>query len=465
MSEQRTWALLREAMRGGTHDFTEGSLDRAIILLAVPMVMEMVMESLFAIVDVFWVSKLGADAIAAVGLTESLLALVYALAMGIAMAATATVARRVGEKRPDEAARAAAQALILGVLFSLPIGLVGVIYAKELLHAIGGSPAVVAVGTPYFALTMASNITILGLFVINAIFRGAGDAAVAMRVLWFANALNIVLGPLFIFGIGPFPRLGVTGAAVATTIGRGLGVVVQLFLLFGGRGRIVIRREHFAPDRATLATMSGIAASGTLQSLIGTASWIGLVRILSSFGSAALAGYTIGMRLVMFAILPSWGLSNAAATMVGQNLGADKPERAEAAVHRAGLWNTIVLGIIGMIFVVFAGPICAPFAPPASNPDVFRYAVSSLRITSCGFLFYGYGMVFGQAFNGAGDTWTPTWLNLACFWAFEIPLAWALSKTALGPSGVFASIAIAFSALTLVSAVVFRRGGWKTRRV
>jgi putative MATE family efflux protein len=462
MSEKSAWSILREAMRGGSHDFTEGSLDRAIVLLAIPMVMEMIMESIFAIVDVFWVAKLGADAVAAVGFTESLLALVYALAMGVAMAATATVARRVGEKRPEEAARAAAQSLVLTVLFSLPIAIASILYAPALLRVIGASPSVVALGTPYLAITLGSNVVILGLFVINAIFRGAGDAAVAMRVLWFANILNIVLGPLLIFGVGPFPKMGVTGAAVATAIGRGCGLLLQIYLLFFGRGRIAIRGRHFSPHRETLTTLGSIAWSGTLQSLIGTASWIGLVRILAPFGSAVLAGYTIGMRIVMFALLPSWGLSNAAATMVGQNLGAARPDRAEASVHRAGLWNTVVLTVIGILFVIAAGPICAPFA---KDPEVHRWAASSLRITSYGFLFYGYGMVFGQAFNGAGDTWTPTWLNLACFWAFEIPLAWLLAKTWLGPSGVFASIAIAFSALTLVSAFVFKRGRWKTRKV
>jgi len=456
-------ALLREALRGGQEqDFTEGSLDRAIILLAVPMVMEMAMESLFAIVDVFWVSRLGADAVAAVGLTESMLALVYALAMGISMAATATVARRIGEKRPEDAARAGGQVLLLGVLVSVPLAIAGALFAPQLLALMGATPSVIATGSSYAAVMLAGNATILGLFLINAIFRGAGDALVAMRVLWIANILNIVLGPLFIFGVGPFPKLGVLGAAVATTIGRGIGVLLQLYILFGGGTRVRMRASDLRPDKATLASVSKIAASGTAQAAIDTASWIGLVRILSSFGSAALAGYTIGMRVVVFAILPSWGLSNATATMVGQNLGAGKPERAERSVYRAGLWNTVFLGAVGVVFILFARPILRPFAP---DPAVLDHAVSCLRIVSAGFFCFGFGMVFTQTFNGAGDTWTPTLLNLACFWAFEIPFAWVLSRTSLGPIGVYTAIAAAFSALAVVSGLMFRRGGWKARKL
>jgi putative MATE family efflux protein len=391
-----------------------------------------------------------------------MLAIVYAVAMGVSMAATATVARRIGEKKPEEAAVAAGQVLILGVLVSLPISVLGAIFAPELLAIMGATPQVIAIGSSYAAVMLGSNATFLGLFLINAIFRGAGDALIAMRVLWIANFFNIVLGPLFIFGVGPFPRLGVTGAAVATMIGRGIGVLLTLYVLFGGGSRVRVRLSHLRPERETLATVGRIAASGTAQAAIDTASWIGLVRILSSFGSAALAGYTIGMRIVVFAILPSWGLSNATATMVGQNLGAEKPERAEQAVYRAGLWNTVFLGTIGVVFIAFARPILTPFA---KDPAVLDYAVSCLRIVSTGFFFYGFGMVFTQAFNGAGDTWTPTLLNLLCFWAFEIPFAWVLSRTSLGPNGVFASIAAAFSALAVVSAIMFKRGRWKARKV
>lgn len=456
------FATIREALAGGSHDFTTGSLDRALVLLAIPMVAEMLMESLFAVVDVFFVGKLGSAAVAAVGLTESLLALVYAVSMGVAMAATAVVARRVGERKPEEAAAAAGQALLLGAVISAAISVVGVMFAPAMLRAMGGEEEVVRIGSPYAAVMLGGNATIVALFVMNAIFRGAGDAAISMRVLWLANGLNIVLGPMFIFGIGPFPKLGVLGAAVATTLGRGVGVALQVYVLLGGHARVAVRLRHLKPDGSTLRAMFRIAASGTLQSVIGTASWIVLSRILAAFGSAALAGYTIGMRIVMFAILPSWGLSNAAATMVGQNLGASRPDRAEQAVWRAGLWNTVVLTLIGALFVVFARPICRPFT---DDPAALVHATDSLRIVSAGFLFYGFGMVFGQAFNGAGDTWTPTWLNLLAFWAFELPLAWFLAHHGLGAHGVYWSIALAFSAMAVASGLVFRRGSWKTRTV
>jgi putative MATE family efflux protein len=450
-------ATIRAALRGGEHDFTEGSLDRAIVLLAIPMVLEMAMESLFAIVDVFWVSKLGADAVAAVGITESLIAIVYAIGMGLSMAATATVARRIGEKKHEEAAAAAGQSVTLGILVSIPIAIFGALYAGPLLRVMGASEEVVRVGTGYTALALGSNVIILLLFLINASFRGAGDAAVAMRVLWFSNALNIVLGPIFIFVF----KMGVTGAAVATTVGRGLGVLLQLHLLLGGTSRLRVRARHLVPSFAAISSLLRIGVGGTVQSIIGTASWIGLVRIIAPFGAAAIAGYTIGMRMIMFAILPSWGLANAAATLVGQSLGANKPERAEAAVSRAGWWNTGVLLAIGLAFVVAADPIAGAFT---KEPEVRRMAASSLRIVALGFPFYGFGMVFGNAFNGAGDTRTPTWLNLLCFWAIELPLAWFLSAR-FGPRGAFASIAVAFSLLAVFSGMVFKRGAWKRAQV
>ncbi|WP_437283254.1 MATE family efflux transporter [Sorangium sp. So ce375] len=457
------WATLRDAVRGGEHDFTTGSIDRAIALLAIPMVMEMVMESLFVVVDVFWVSRLGADAVAAVGLTESLLALVYAMAMGLAVAASATVARRVGEGRPEEAAAMAGQAITLGLLISLPISAVGALLASRLLAVMGATPGVIATGTPFAAIMLFGNATILMLFVINAIFRGAGDAALSMRVLWLSNALNMALGPCFIFGLGPFPELGVAGAAVGTTLGRGAGVALQIFFLTRGSGRVRVRARHLVPDPAALTALLRLFANGAFQSIIGTASWIGMVRILAPFGSAVLAGYTIGMRVIVFAILPAFGLSNAAATMVGQNLGAGRPDRAEAAVYRAGIWTTVMLGAVGVVFAVGAGAIVGAFSDDA---EVLRFGTQALRIVSCGFLFYGFGMVFTQAFNGAGDTWTPTLLNFACFWLWEIPLAWGLSRAAgVGPAGVFIAIAVAFSTLALAGGLVFRRGAWKLRRV
>ncbi|CAN94536.1 MULTISPECIES: MATE family efflux transporter [Sorangium] len=457
------WSTLRDAVRGGEHDFTTGSIDRAIALLAIPMVMEMLMESLFVVVDVFWVSRLGADAVAAVGLTESLLALVYAIAMGLAVAASATVARRVGEGRHEEAAAMAGQAIVLGLLISLPISAVGALLASRLLAAMGATPGVIAIGAPFASIMLLGNATILMLFVINAIFRGAGDAALSMRVLWLSNALNMALGPCLIFGLGPFPELGVAGAAVGTTLGRGTGVALQVFFLTRGSGRVRVRARHLVPDPAALAALLRLFANGALQNVIGMASWSGLVRIIAPFGSAALAGYTIGMRVIVFAILPALGLSNAAATLVGQNLGAGRPDRAEAAVYRAGIWTTVMLGAVGVAFAVGAGAIVGAFTDDA---EVLRFGTQTLRILSCGFLFYGFGLVFTQAFNGAGDTWTPTLLNFVCFWLWEIPLAWGLAGAAgLGPAGVFVAIAAAFSTLAVAGGLVFRRGAWKLRRV
>jgi len=459
----RLLSTLAEAVRGSRQDFTEGPLGRAVFLLAVPMVMEMALESIFAVVDVFWVSKLGADAVATVGLTESMLALVYALAVGLSIGAAATVARRIGEHDPERAARTAVQAIALGVAVAVPIGIAGAALAPRLLAVMGASPAVLASGSGFTRVMLGGNIVIVLLFLINAVFRGAGDAAVAMRVLWLANVVNLILDPCLIFGLGPFPRLGVTGAAVATTTGRGLGVLFQLYLLFRGHGRIRLRREALRLMPDVMWRLLCVSGTGVFQALVGTASWIGLVRILSGFGSAALAGYTIALRVIIFALLPSWGLSNAAATMVGQNLGAKKPERAEKAVYLAGLYNVIFLGVVGLFFVLFAGPLVRLFT---SDPDVVPFGVDGLRIVSCGFLFYAWGMVIVQSFNGAGDTWTPTVINLFCFWLLEIPLAWVLARPAgLGPRGVFLAITIAFSTLAVVGVVVFRRGRWKEKKV
>jgi len=427
------------------------------------MVAEMVMESVFAIADIFWVSKLGADSVATVGITESMLALIYAVAIGVSIGATATVARRTGEKDPEGAASAAVQAIALGIALAIPIGITGALLAPRLLTYMGGSPTLVATGSRYTAIMLGGNVVIMLLFLINAIFRGAGDAAIAMRVLWFAHILNIVLGPCFIFGLGPFPKLGVTGAALATTIGRGSGVLFQLWTLGRGRGRVVIRRRHLKLDPAVMLRMLKLSGNAMFQVLIGTASWIGLVRIISGFGSAALAGYTIGIRIIVFALLPSWGMSNAAATMVGQALGARKPERAERAVWKAGLYNLMFLGSVQVIFILFPTQIIGLFT---HDPNVLPYGVDTLRIVACGFLFYAFGMVLTQSFNGAGDTWTPTIINLFVFWLWELPLAYVLAIVfGLGPRGVFLAITIAFSSLAVVSALVFRRGKWKGKAV
>jgi putative MATE family efflux protein len=457
------WTVVRDAIRGVAHDYTSGSVGRAIVLLAIPMVLEMAMESVFAVVDVFWVSRLGPDAIATVGLTESMLTLVYTAAMGLSIGVAAVVARRIGEKRPDEAAQAAVQGIALGLLVAVGVAVLGITLAPKLLALMGAAPAVIAIGSGYTRMMLGGSATVLLLFLINAIFRGAGDAAIAMRVLWLANIINILLGPCLIFGLGPFPQLGVTGAAVATTIGRGTGVLYQFYRLSRGDARIAIRREHVALKPAIMANLVRLSGSGTFQVLVGTASYIGLVRIVSSFGSAALAGYTIAIRLVIFCLLPSWGLSNAAATMVGQSLGAGKPDRAERAVWIAGGYNMLVLGAVGVLFIIFANPIVGLFT---HDPTAAPTGVLALRTMSYGFLFYALGMVLTQSFNGAGDTWTPTWINLACFWLWEIPLAYFLARVAgLGPFGVFLAITIGYSTLALVSAVLFRQGKWKLRQV
>jgi putative MATE family efflux protein len=458
----RFWTIVGEALRGSRRDYTEGPIGRAILLLAIPMVLEMVLESVFAVVDVFWVSHLGADAVATVGITESMLALIYSVAIGLSMGATATVARRIGEKDFDGAARAAVNSIALGIAVAAPVGLFGFLFARRLLSVMGGSPHLVETGYRFTAVMLGANGVILLLFLINAIFRGAGDAAVAMRVLWLANVFNLVLDPCLIFGWGPFPALGVTGAAVATTCGRGIGVLFQTALLARGRGRIRIRREHLRIDPGAMWRLTRISTSGIVQAMIATASWIGLVRILSVFGSTAIAGYTIAMRTIVFAILPAFGLSNAAATLVGQNLGAKKPDRAERAVWRAAFYNMIFLGSVSLVFLALAPQIVGLFT---RDPGIAPIGTNGLRVVSLGFVLYAYGMVMVQAFNGAGDTFTPTVINLFCFWLWEIPIAWALSRTALGPRGVFLAITIAFSTIAVVGILVFRRGRWKMKKV
>ncbi len=456
-------ATLREAVRGSRQDYTEAPIGRAVILLAVPMVLEMLMESVFAVVDIFFVGRLGANAVATVGITESLMTIVYAVAIGLSIGATATVSRRMGEKDPERAARAAVQSLALGFSVAIVAGVVGAFFGPELLRAMGASDEVVQTGSTFARVMLGMSGTVLMLFLGNAVFRAAGDAAIAMRVLWFANAINIGLGPCLIFGLGPFPELGVAGAAVATSIGRGSGVIYQWYRLTRGDSRIVIRARHLAPDPRLMAGILRLSGVAMFQNFIATASWMGLIRILTGFGSAAVAGNTIGIRIIMFALLPSFGVSNAAATLVGQNLGAGKPERAEAAVWRAGLYNTVCLVAVGLGFLAFAPLLVGLFS---SDPDVIPYGVRCLRIVAGGFLFYGYGMVLTQSFNGAGDTRTPTLIHLACLWAFELPLAWVLAYPGgLGPTGVFLAVSLAFSALAIVSAAVFRRGGWKARRV
>ncbi|HUQ84066.1 MAG TPA: MATE family efflux transporter [Gemmatimonadaceae bacterium] len=457
------WGAVREALRGSRRNYTEGPIGRAILILAIPMVLEMVMESVFVVCDVFFVSKLGPDAVATVGLTESLLAIVYTIAMGLSIGVTATVARRTGENDPEGASRTAVQAIALGLLVSIILGALGGVFAPALLGLMGASGAVLEIGATFTRVMLGGNVSILLLFLINGIFRGAGDAQLSMRTLWLANAINIVLGPCLIFGLGPFPQLGVTGAAIGTTTGRSIGVLFALAQFFRRSGRVHIYRRHLRLDPGLMLRLVRLSGNGTFQVLIGTASWIGLVRILASFGSTALAGYTIAIRIVLFALLPSWGMSNAAATMVGQALGARKPERAERAVWMAAFYNLCFLGSVSLIFFFGARGIVSLFTHDAAVAD---FAVDGLRVIAVGFVLYAYGMVLSQSFNGAGDTWTPTWLGLFSFWLFEIPLAYVLAlHLGYGPHGVFIAIPAAFSVYALAALVMFRRGSWKTKTV
>ena len=457
------WATLKEALHGTRIDYTTAPVGRAVILLAVPMVVEMAMESIFAVADVFWVAHLGADAVATVGLTESMLTIIYTAAMGLSIGATALVARRTGEQDPEGASLAAGQSILLGVFVAAAIALAAGPNAGALLRLMGASPELIAHNSGFTTIMLSGNATVLLLFLLNAVFRGAGDAAIAMRVLVLGNLLNIALGPCFIFGLGPFPEMGVAGAAVATNIGRGTAVLYQIVTIASGRGRVHVGWRHLRLDFRTMASVLRLSGLGTVQILIGTASYVGLVRILSVFGSNALAGYTIGMRVILFALLPAFGVSNAAATMVGQNLGAGRPDRAEQAVWTATRYNMNFLGGVGVIFLLAAPLITGLFT---GDPLVQPYAIACLRIVSLGFVFYAAGMVLTQSFNGAGDTWTPTYINLFVFWLWEIPLAWFLSTQAgLGARGVFIALTVAYSTLAVVSAILFRRGAWKTRRV
>lgn len=457
------WSSLREAVMGSHQDFTEGAIGRAIVLLAVPMVLEMCMESLFGVVDVFWVSRLGADAVATVGLTETALTVLFVVAMGLSIGATALVSRRIGEKDERAAGSVAVQAIIIGVLVSATTAISGYFFAPNLLRIMGGSDSVVRIGSGYTRMILSGSVTIFLLFLINAVFRGAGDAAIAMRVLWLANFVNICLNPCLIFGVGPFPRLGVTGSAVGTTIGRGVGVLLQLWVLFSGRGRIAVHLSQWRLDLAVMWRLIRLSLNAMFQYMVQMASWIGMVRIIATFGSAATAAYTVAFKVIIFAILPSWGMSNAAATLVGQNLGAGKPARAEASVWRTGLYNMLFLGSIGLLFIALAPQIISVFT---SDPVVAPLAVNALRLFSFGNVSYSYGMVITAAFNGAGDTKTPTGLNLVCFWLCQIPLAWALAFHAhLGPTGVYAAVVFSDSLLAALGILLFRRGNWKKVQV
>ncbi len=457
------WSAVRDSIRGKAHDYTRGSIGRAILLLSIPMVLEMMMESLFGIVDIFFVGHLGKVATSTVALTESMLTMIFAVALGLSMATTATVARRIGEQDEEGAAVAATQSIALGLVFSVAFGIAGFLSAPHLLALMGAEPDVIASGHVYTAIVLGGCGVILMLFLMNAIFRGAGDPALSMRVLWIANAINIVLDPCLILGLGPFPRLGVTGAAVSTMIGRGAGVALQFWYLSRGSGRIRIRRDLIRLNLPVIRRMLRIAVNGMFQYLVATASWLALVRLMARFGTAALAGNTIAIRIIIFAILPSWGMSNAAATLVGQNLGAKRPDRAERSVWQTGLYNMLFLGSVALVFIFFDKTIVGFFS---NDPAVIDIGATGLRIMSYGYVFYAWGMVIVQSFNGAGDTATPTLINLFCYWMLQIPLAYVLStRTDLGPRGIFMAIPIAESGLAVISLLAFRRGRWKNQKV
>ncbi|MFZ0395970.1 MAG: MATE family efflux transporter [Terracidiphilus sp.] len=461
------WSSVREALRGSHQDFTTGNLNRSILLLAIPMVLEMVLESLFAVVDVFWVGRLGADAVATVGLTESMLALVFAIGLGVSLSTTAMVARRIGEKDPEDAAIAGVQAIVLGLAISLILGLPAGWFAPKLLQLMGASPAIVATGSGYARIALGGCGAIVMLFLNNAIFRGAGDAAIAMRLLWVSNIINLILDPCLIFGlrIGPvaFPHMGVTGAAMATFTGRSIGVLYQFWRLARGTERLRALAYHLRLNAGVMLRLLRVSLVGILQFAIANASWILLVRIVSQFGADSVAGYTVAIRIVVFFILPAWGLSNAAATLVGQNLGAGKPERAAQAVWRTGLYNMLFLGTIGVFFVVFARPAVSLFVNDAA---VIPIAALALRTFACGNVGYAYGMVMLQAFNGAGDTWTPTVVNFFGFWVLELPLAWVLARPmGMHAEGAFLAIVIAECSMAVAGVVLFRQGRWKRKRI
>ena len=455
--------LLKDALRGEDRDFTTGSIKKALFLLAIPMILEMVMESLFAIVDIFFVSRISTHAVATIGITESILMIIESVAIGIAISGTALISRRVGEKNIEQARKVVFNVIAVGVVFSVVIGAFCFIYAADILLWMGSDPALIEEGKGYTSIILGFNIFLVMLFVINGIFRGAGNAAIAMRSLWLANGINIVLDPLLIFGLGPVPGLGLEGAAIATCIGRGSGVVYQLYHLLDGKSVISITRKNLVLSYDIIRRLISLSAGGAGQFLVSTASWIFLIRIINYFGSEAVAGYTIAIRIIIFSILPSWGLSNAVATLTGQNLGAGRPDRAENTVWIAGKYNMIFLIFLGVIFFIFANHFIGVFT---DAPDVLRYGTNALRILCTGYIFYAYQMVIGQAFNGAGDTRTPVLLNIIALWLVQIPMAYFLSITlTLGPNGVYASIAFSSFILAGLGIFVFKMGKWKKKMV
>jgi putative MATE family efflux protein len=460
---RRLWRILIQAVRGEEQDFTTGSIDKAIVLLSIPMILEMAMESLFAIVDAFFVSKISTDAVATVGLTESVLTLVYSIAIGLSSAATAMVSRRVGEGDRNAAAHAGGQTIVIGIFLSLLIAIPGNIYAKDILLAMAKDPLVAEKGYQFTQLLLTCNLPILLLWMLNGIFRGAGDATTAMRALWIANIVNIILCPMLIYGWAPFPAFGLLGSAIATTTGRSIGVLYQLWNLFQVGKIVKIKWAQLKPDWEIMGRLVRLGAGSTGQYLIASASWIFMIFILGQISKEVTAGYTIAIRIIIFTILPSWGMANAAATLVGQNLGAGHPERAEKSVWRAGHFNMLFMVVVSIIYLAFAPAFIQIFT---TEPEAVHAGSLALRFLAAGYVFFGYGMIFSQALNGAGDTKTPTLLNFVFFWLLETPLAWLLAMHwNWGQTGVYTSIIVAESCLAVAAMWVFTKGRWKLAKV
>lgn len=463
ISIKQFFKYFKIAVSGKEQEFTSGSIRRAVFMLSIPMILEMLMESIFALVDIMYVSQVSVNAVATIGLTESVITLVYAIAIGLSMAATAVVARRVGEKDIAGASKAAVQVIFLGVIVASLVSAVGILYPKELLSLMGAEPDLIAEGYGYTQVLIGGNITIMLLFLINAIFRGAGNASVAMWTLVLSNGLNIILDPIFIFGFGPVPAFGVEGAAIATTIGRGTAVLFQLGILFYGYSKIKIGIKDLVLQIEVMLNLIKVSLGGIGQFLIGTSSWVFLMRIMSEFGSEVLAGYTIAIRVMMFTLMPAWGMSNAAATLVGQNLGAQKPDRAEQSVWKTGKYNAWFMGLVSIGYLIFAPQIISWFN---TTPEVVKYGSLCLRVMAAGYIFYGYGMVIINAFNGAGDTKTPTYINFVCFWLFQLPFAYIMAVSLdFGPMGVFLAITIAEVLIAVIGMIWFKKGSWKMVKV
>ncbi|CAL2081699.1 MATE family efflux transporter [Tenacibaculum sp. 190524A05c] len=462
-SSKNILQLFKEAVLGEQQDFTQGSIKKAVFMLSIPMILEMLMESIFALVDIIYVSRVSVNAVATVGLTESVLTLVYAVAIGLSMAATALIARRVGEKDIKKANETAVQVIFLGIIISIGISAIGILFPREILQFMGGEPALIEEGFEYTRVLLGGNITVVLLFLINAIFRGAGDASVAMWTLILSNGLNIILDPIFIFGLGPIPAYGVEGAAIATTIGRGTAVITQLLILFYGSGKIKLMLKDLVLRISLIYNIVKVSLGGIGQFIIGTSSWVVLMRIMSEFGSEVLAGYTIAIRIMMFTLMPAWGMSNAAATLVGQNLGAKQPERAEKSVWITGKYCAYFMGFVSIIYIAFAPTFLGWFS---DNPKVVENGALCLQVMAVGYIAYAYGMVVIQSFNGSGDTKTPTLINFICFWLFQLPFAYLMAITLdFGPKGVFWAITLAEVLIAVVGVWLFKKGKWKTVQV